>query len=72
MKSFRQPVIESLPQRGEYGDIDDDRATGGIDLQRGIYSIIKLATASGMETVAEREIETVYRALIAERSGGNS
>lgn len=49
---------------------DEDRATGGIDLQRGIYSIIKLATRSGMETVSEQEIDRVYRALLAARSGG--
>ena len=50
---------------------DDDRATGGIDLQRGIYSIIKLASEDGMETVSEGEIETIYRELVAARSGGN-
>ena len=50
---------------------DEDRATGGIDLQRGIYSIIKVCTASGIETVAEDEIDSIYRGLIAERSGRN-
>ena len=50
---------------------DEDRATGGIDLQRRIYSIIKICTESGIETVAESEIDTLYRALMAERSGGN-
>jgi proteasome beta subunit len=49
---------------------DEDRATGGIDLQRGIYSIIKLCTESGMKTVSEGEIETIYRDLVATRSGG--
>jgi proteasome beta subunit len=50
---------------------DEDRATGGIDLQRRIYSIIKLSTASGTETVAESEIDTIYRELVASRGGGN-
>ncbi len=46
---------------------DEDRATGGIDLQRGIYSIIKACSADGIETVAEAEIEAAYRALLGER-----
>ena len=50
---------------------DEDRATGGIDLQRRIYSIIKVCTASGIESVPESEIDAIYRELIAERSGGN-
>ncbi len=50
---------------------DEDRATGGIDLQRRIYSIIKVCTASGIETVPESEIDSIYRELVAERSGGN-
>ena len=50
---------------------DEDRATGGIDLQRGIYSIIKVCTEAGIETAPESEIDTLYRALLAERSGGN-
>lgn len=50
---------------------DEDRATGGIDLQRGIYSIIKLCSESGIETVENGEIDGIYRALVAERSGGN-
>jgi len=51
---------------------DEDRATGGIDLQRGIYSIIKVCTDSGIETVGESEIDAIYRELVAERSGGNA
>ena len=50
---------------------DEDRATGGIDLQRRIYSIIKLTTAKGMETVSEEEIDRVYREILAARSGGD-
>ena len=49
---------------------DEDRATGGIDLQRGIYSIIKICSESGMETVPDSEIDRIYRALLAERSRG--
>jgi proteasome beta subunit len=48
---------------------DEDRATGGIDLQRRIFSIIKLATADGIETVPDDEIESIYRELVAARSG---
>lgn len=48
---------------------DEDRATGGIDLQRRIFSIIKLCTASGIETVPDAEVEEIYRELLATRSG---
>ena len=48
---------------------DEDRATGGIDLQRGIFSIIKLCTASGIDTVSDAEIEEIYREILAARRG---
>jgi proteasome beta subunit len=43
---------------------DEDRATGGVDLARGIYPIVKLATASGVEDVSEATLRQVYRERI--------
>jgi proteasome beta subunit len=40
---------------------DEDRATGGFDVQRGIYPILKLATSTGIEEVPESEILRVYQ-----------
>ena len=48
---------------------DEDRATGGIDVARGIFPIIKLATTGGIDEVREQEIQQVYEmALEARRS----
>jgi proteasome beta subunit len=53
---------------------DEDRATGGVDLQRGIFPIVMCASQKGIEQVPESEIETAYRAIIASRGakGGAS
>jgi proteasome beta subunit len=47
---------------------DEDRATGGPDVVRGIYPIIDFCTESGIERASEGEIETVFRAIIAEQT----
>jgi proteasome beta subunit len=46
---------------------DEDRATGGIDLERGIYPIVDFCTAAGIERAADEEIERIYRELLATR-----
>jgi proteasome beta subunit len=43
---------------------DEDRATGGIDVLRGIFPIIEFCTAAGIERASDEEIEAVYRAII--------
>jgi proteasome beta subunit len=43
---------------------DEDRATGGVDLARGIYPILKLCNAAGVETVPEDTIRQLYRERI--------
>ena len=48
---------------------DEDRATGGVDLERGIFPIIMCATESGVDAVAESEVEAAYRNLLARRAG---
>ena len=46
---------------------DEDRATGGVDLARGIYPIVKVCTKDGIEDVPETEIAECYRAIAAAR-----
>ena len=48
---------------------DEDRATGGVDLLRGIYPIIKIATSSGIEDVSEDEIKRLNELVLAEKKG---
>ena len=40
---------------------DEDRATGGVDLVRGIFPIVKLATADGVQDVDDATVEGIYR-----------
>ncbi len=46
---------------------DEDRATGGVDLLRGIFPTMKLAGAHGIEEVSEAEIKRIYELLMEER-----
>jgi proteasome beta subunit len=43
---------------------DEDRATGGIDLERRIFPMIYFCTAKGIERVADAEIERAYRSVV--------
>jgi proteasome beta subunit len=47
---------------------DEDRATGGVDLNRRIFPIVSYCTAEGIERAPDAEIESVYRSII----GGGS
>jgi len=49
---------------------DEDRATGGIDLDRRIFSVIKLCGRDGLEEVDDTEIEEIYREILSRRTGG--
>jgi proteasome beta subunit len=51
---------------------DEDRATGGVDLERGIYPIIKLCTSDGHNDASEEEIAGVYRSILEARSAGGN
>jgi proteasome beta subunit len=55
-------VVESL-----YDAADDDSATGGPDVTRGIYPVVMLATASGTSRVPDDELTTVVRAILTDR-----
>ncbi len=47
---------------------DEDRATGGPDLVRGIFPIVDFCTSDGIERAEKSEIEQVYRQLLNERT----
>jgi proteasome beta subunit len=51
---------------------DEDRATGGVDLERGIYPIIKICTSSGHQDASEEEIAACYRAILEARAAGGN
>lgn len=48
---------------------DEDRGTGGIDLQRGIYPTLSVCSASGIEEIASTEIAQIHRTLLEQRRG---
>jgi proteasome beta subunit len=56
-------AVESL-----YDAADDDSATGGPDITRGIYPIVRLATSAGTERVADEELADVVRVILDERA----
>jgi proteasome beta subunit len=55
-------VVEAL-----YDAADDDSATGGPDITRGIFPVVMTATSTGTERVADDELGTVVRAILADR-----
>ena len=55
-------VVESL-----YDAADDDSASGGPDITRGIYPVVMLATSTGAERVGDDELTTVVRAILTDR-----
>jgi proteasome beta subunit len=46
---------------------DEDRATGGIDVVRGIFPTTKVATRTGVEDVGDDELRRVYEKIAARR-----
>lgn len=51
---------------------DEDSATGGPDVVRGIYPTIATITVDGYTDVAESEIATLFEALLARRNAANA
>jgi len=52
---------------------DEDRATGGVDVERGIYPVVSFCTKSGIENAQDSEMDGVYRDIVSQRrrvSGG--
>ena len=56
-------VVEAL-----YDAADDDSATGGPDVRRRIYPVVRLATAEGVSRVDDAELGEIVAAVIAERT----
>src|SRR5262245_52083946 len=48
---------------------DEDRATGGIDVARGIFPTVKIATQNRVEDVSDDELRRVYDGIVARRQG---
>jgi len=46
---------------------DEDRATGGFDIARGIYPIAKFANVEGVEDVPESDVLSCYERILAQR-----
>jgi proteasome beta subunit len=55
-------VVEAL-----YDAADDDSATGGPDVTRGIYPIVMTVTASGTARADDAELDAVVRAILTNR-----
>jgi proteasome beta subunit len=51
---------------------DEDRATGGVDLERRIFPVVKLCSMGGIAEGTEEQIEQAYRAVLARRSNGGA
>ncbi|MFP6655033.1 MAG: proteasome subunit beta, partial [Myxococcota bacterium] len=51
---------------------DEDRATGGVDLERGIYPSIRICTAEGQAEASEDEIAACYRSILEARAAGGN
>jgi proteasome beta subunit len=51
-----------------YDAADDDAATGGPDITRHIFPVVRLATAAGTDRVSDDELGDVVRAILADRA----
>jgi proteasome beta subunit len=59
-----------LAVRALYEAADEDSATGGPDLVRGIFPVVATVTAEGYERVADTEVAESFTALVQRRSVG--
>jgi proteasome beta subunit len=50
---------------------EDDSATGGPDVARGIYPVMIVVTAAGAEEATEQDVRAAVEAVIAERGGAS-
>jgi proteasome beta subunit len=56
-------LIEAL-----YDAADDDSATGGPDLTRGIFPVVMSATADGTSRAPDEELDAIVRAILVDRA----
>ncbi len=66
----RDEAIE-LAVRALYEAADEDSATGGPDLVRGIYPVVATVTAGGYERVADAEVAERFASLVGQREEGS-
>lgn len=59
----QRTLVEAL-----YDASDDDTATGGPDLTRGLFPILYTITAEGAERCTDEEVSSISEAIIAERT----
>ena len=52
-----------------YDAADDDSATGGPDLARGIFPVVMIADVDGVRRIPDPELDAVVREIVAERTG---
>jgi proteasome beta subunit len=52
-----------------YDAADDDSATGGPDLVRGIFPVVMVVDATGVRRIADEALDAVVRTVVADRSG---
>lgn len=62
----REEAIE-LAVRALYEAADEDSATGGPDVVRGIYPLVAAVTAEGYEEVSQAEVAERFAALVQQR-----
>lgn len=67
----RDEAIE-LAVQSLYEAADEDSATGGPDVVRGIYPIVATITESGFTRVDEPEVAERFAAIVARRTNGNA
>jgi proteasome beta subunit len=65
----RDHAIE-LAVRALYEAADEDSATGGPDLVRGIFPMVATVTLEGYDTVADAEVAERFGSLLARRTAG--
>jgi proteasome beta subunit len=63
-----QPSAIELAVQGLYEAAEEDSATGGPDVVRGIYPTVATITAEGFERIDEDEVAERFRHLIARKS----
>jgi proteasome beta subunit len=51
---------------------DEDRATGGIDVVRGIFPLVDFCTSDGITRADDSEIEQMYREIVGQQGRGGS
>jgi proteasome beta subunit len=66
----REEAIE-LAVQSLYEAADEDSATGGPDVVRGIYPIVATITQSGYTRVEDAEVAERFAAIVTRLSAGN-